>query len=113
LNEQSDENNDCGIPVSAKCTGPMENGRPASEAEGMSTTGAALHDLTLSTAAQRMRRYRKRRHRGMRYVRVQVHETEVDILVLKRYLDQQSRGELKSVEYAVRSLLLDALSDRA
>jgi len=60
-----------------------------------------------------MRRYRKRRRRGMRYVRVQLHVTEIDALIRKKYLDQQSRDDLKAVEYAIRSLVLDALTTEA
>jgi hypothetical protein len=60
-----------------------------------------------------MRRYRKRRRRGIRCVRVQIHVTEIDALIRKKYLDQQSRDDLKAVEYAIRTVVLDALANEA
>jgi hypothetical protein len=78
----------------------------------MNTKTANSHAPS-STPAERMRRYRKRRRRGMRYVRVQLHVTEIDALIRKKYLDQQSRDDLKAVEYAIRSLVLDALTTEA
>ena len=60
-----------------------------------------------------MRRYRKRRRRGIRCVRVQIHVTEIDALISKKYLDQQSRDDLKAVEYAVRTAVLAALANEA
>jgi hypothetical protein len=55
-----------------------------------------------------MRRYLKRRRRGIRCVRVQIHVTEIDALIRKNYLDQQSLDDLKAVEYAIRTVVLDA-----
>jgi hypothetical protein len=79
----------------------------------MSMDGANLHELMPSPVAQRMRRYRKRRRRGIRCVRVQIHVTEIDALIRKKYLDQQSRDDLKAVEYAIRTVVLDALANEA
>jgi hypothetical protein len=66
-----------------------------------------------STTAERMRRYRKRRRRGIRCVSVQIHVTEIDALIRKKYLDQQSRDDMKAVEYAIRTVVLDALANEA
>jgi len=46
-------------------------------------------------------------------VRVQIHVTEIDALIRKKYLDQQSRDDLKAVEYAIRTVVLDALANEA
>jgi hypothetical protein len=60
-----------------------------------------------------MRRYRKRRRRGMRCLRIQIHVSEIDALIRKKYLDQQSRDDLKAVEYAIRTAVLAALANEA
>ena len=75
--------------------------------------GAVKPHARPSTTAERMRRYRKRRRRGIRCVRVQLHVTEIDALIRKKYLDQQSRDDLKAVEYAIRTVVLDALANEA
>jgi hypothetical protein len=67
--------------------------------------------LSSAPVAERMRLYRKRRRRGIRCVRVQIHVTEIDALIRKKYLDQQSRDDLKAVEYAIRTVVLDALAN--
>ena len=69
--------------------------------------------LSSAPVAERMRLYRKRRRRGIRCVRVQIHVTEIDALIRKKYLDQQSRDDLKAVEYAIRTVVLDALTNEA
>ena len=69
--------------------------------------------LSSAPVAERMRLYRKRRRRGIRCVRVQIHVTEIDALIRKKYLDQQSRDDLKAVEYAIRTVVLDALANEA
>jgi hypothetical protein len=69
--------------------------------------------LSSAPAAERMRRYRKRRRKGIRCVNVQIHVTEIDALIRKKYLEQQSRDDLKAVEYAIRTVVLDALANEA
>ena len=78
----------------------------------MNTETANAHAPS-STPAERMARYRKRRRHGMRYVRVQVHVTEIDVLVRKKYLDQQSRYDPKALEYAIRTLVMEAIRNKA
>ena len=79
----------------------------------MSPERKKMPALSSAPAAERMRRYRKRRRRGIRCVRVQIHVTEIDALIRKKYLDQQSRDDLKAVEYAIRTVVLDALTNEA
>ena len=79
----------------------------------MSTEPKKMLTLSCAPVAERMRRYRKRRRRGIRCVRVQIHVTEIDALIRKKYLDQQSRDDLKAVEYAIRTVVLDALANEA
>ena len=79
----------------------------------MSPEPKKMPALSSAPAAERMRRYRKRRRRGMRCLRVQIHVTEIDALIRKKYLDQQSRDDLKAVEYAIRTAVLAALANEA
>ena len=79
----------------------------------MSPEPKKMPALSSAPAAERMRRYRKRRRRGIRCVRVQIHVTEIDALIRKKYLDQQSRDDLKAVEYAIRTVVLAALVNEA
>ena len=79
----------------------------------MSPEPKKMPALSSAPAAERMRRFRKRRRRGIRCVRVQIHVTEIDALIRKKYLDQQSRDDLKAVEYAIRTAVLAALANEA
>jgi hypothetical protein len=79
----------------------------------MSTEPKKMLTLSSAPAAERMRRYRKRRRRGMRCLRIQIHVSEIDALIRKKYLDQQSRDDLKAVEYAIRTAVLAALANEA
>jgi hypothetical protein len=79
----------------------------------MSTEPRKMLTLSSAPAAERMRRYRKRRRRGMRCLRIQIHVSEIDALIRKKYLDQQSRDDLKAVEYAIRTAVLAALANEA
>jgi hypothetical protein len=79
----------------------------------MSPEPKKMPALSSAPAAERMRRYRKRRRRGMRCLRIQIHVSEIDALIRKKYLDQQSRDDLKAVEYAIRTAVLAALAIEA
>jgi hypothetical protein len=52
---------------------------------------------TLSPAAMRMRRSRKRRRDGLRCLRVDMRETEVDALVRRGFLKSEARNEQSAV----------------
>ena len=79
----------------------------------MSPEPKKMPALSSAPAAERMRLYRKRRRRGMRCLRIQIHVSEIDALIRKKYLDQQSRDDLKAVEYAIRTVVLAALANEA
>jgi hypothetical protein len=63
--------------------------------------------------AERMRRYRSRRRRGMRCMRVPIHVSEIDTLISRGYLDHKNRDDRRSVEYAIRTLVMRALTNKA
>jgi SOS response regulatory protein OraA/RecX len=67
--------------------------------------------LTLSPAAERMRRSRQRRRDGLRSLRVELRETEIDALVRKGLLRAESRDNADAVLRAFYAFLDRALTD--
>ena len=54
----------------------------------MSTDSISPPSRSSSPAALRMRRYRKQRRQGLRYVRIQLHVTDIDALIRMRLLKE-------------------------
>ncbi len=63
-------------------------------------------------AAERMRQYRKRRHRGMLCVRVRLHVTEIDSLIRWKYLLPAHRDDRNEIQAAVETFLSDKFYER-
>ena len=68
-----------------------------------------------STAAERMRRYRKRKREaikfqraGMQHVQVELHVTEVDALVQMRFLKEDDRHDPVLLQSASREVALSS-----
>ena len=55
-----------------------------------------------------MRLYRKRRRRGLLYVRVPLHVTEIDMLIEKGLLETRHRRDRKAIATAICDLLAEA-----
>jgi hypothetical protein len=65
-----------------------------------------------STPAERMRRSRERRRRGMRSVRIQLDVTQLQALIRKGYLGPTtSRDDPGDIAFAIDAFLWDALVD--
>jgi hypothetical protein len=79
----------------------------------MNTEIANLPVRSSTSAAERMRLYRKRRRSGMRTVRIQLHVTDIEALIHKGYLDHKSRDDRDAVEFAISSFVDDALTNQA
>ena len=63
-----------------------------------------------STPAERMRRSRERRRRGMRSVRIQLDVTQLEALIRKGYLGPTtSRDDGGDIAFAIDAFLWDAL----
>jgi hypothetical protein len=62
------------------------------------------------SVAERMRAYRRRRHRGLRYVKVRVGRAELDGLVEKGYLSPDKRKDLHAIELAIEDLMFDCFT---
>jgi hypothetical protein len=64
-----------------------------------------------SLGAERMRRHRDRRQKGLRCVRIELHETEIDLLIRRERLAGGSRGDLAAVRKALHGILEDHPGD--
>jgi hypothetical protein len=60
---------------------------------------------TASPAAMRMRRSRERRRDGLRCLRVELRETEIDALVRRGFLKLEARNERKAIIEALYCFL--------
>ncbi len=64
-------------------------------------------------AAEHMRQYRKRRHRGMLCVQVRLHVTEIDSLIRKGYLKPEQKDDRNEIQAAVEAFLSDKFYEMA
>jgi hypothetical protein len=62
------------------------------------------------TAAERMRLLRIRRRNGLRYMRVLLHETEIDSLIDKGFLKEERREDQDAVQNAINAFICYALA---
>jgi hypothetical protein len=66
-----------------------------------------------SPAAQRMRRYRKQRKQGLRYIPIPLHVTDIDALIRMRLLKEDQRQDVEALQIAVLGLVYRAEEDLA
>jgi hypothetical protein len=66
--------------------------------------------LSTAPAAERMRRYRRRRRLGLRTVTVEIYPVGIEALVKRNYLKPHERDDWKEIQFAVRSYLSDQLN---
>jgi hypothetical protein len=72
----------------------------------MSTQTAST---TRSAGAERMRRHRERRLKGMRCLTIELHEKEIDVLIRRDRLVPGSRDKPGAVKKALYAFLDDTL----
>jgi hypothetical protein len=65
-----------------------------------------------STAAKRMREYRRRRRLKVATIRVRLSGPHIDALINRGYLNPQSRGDQGEIETAASDCIADALFNR-
>jgi len=63
----------------------------------------------ISPAAERMRRYRERRHNGRRCVTLEILELEIDALVEKGFLGRETRNDPIEIARALYKLFEETL----
>ena len=66
----------------------------------------------LSPAAERMRRHRLRRRDGLRCLIIELRETEIDALVIRGLLKQETRNDSNAIIEALYGFLDRALNRR-
>jgi hypothetical protein len=64
----------------------------------------------ISAAAQRMRRHRQRRHDGLRCLKIELRETEIDELIRKGVLKSETRNDRNAIIQALYAFLDDSLN---
>jgi hypothetical protein len=79
----------------------------------MSTEPKKMLTLSCAPVAERMRRYRKRRRGGRRCVRVEVNLAEVEALIRKGYLNDETPNDQDALAFAVGCFIYDALTAEA
>ena len=68
------------------------------------------HRATPSLAAERMRRHRQRRRDGLRCLLIELRETEIDALISRGHLKNETRNDLNEVIDALYAHLDRTLS---
>ena len=72
--------------------------------------GPTTPPIACSAGAERMRAHRDRRRRGLRCIRIELRETEVDVLIRKGLLRPDARNDLNAVVHALYDHLDATLS---
>jgi hypothetical protein len=70
----------------------------------------AVKPHTPLTAAERMRRYRKRRRGGTRCARILLDVTTIEALIRKGHLEPEARDDQKALELAIGDFIWDAVT---
>ena len=72
-------------------------------------THATAETATRSAAANRMRRHRQRQRNGLRCFTVELRQTEIEVLVHRGYLKNETRNDERSIIDALYAHLEDTL----
>ena len=70
-----------------------------------------MTDTVVSPAAERMRRHRQRKRDGLRSMRIELRETEIDALIDVGLLEQASRNDSNAVILALYKFFDQVLVD--
>jgi hypothetical protein len=74
----------------------------------MNSEAIGIRARSPSPTAERMRRHRERRRKGLRYFRVELRVTQIDMLVAKGYLDHKERDDADALQRAIDVFIGDA-----
>jgi hypothetical protein len=74
----------------------------------MNTEAVGVPARSPSPTAERMRRHRERRRKGLRYFRVELRVTQIDLLVAKGYLEHKERDDPGALQRAIDLFISDA-----
>ena len=72
-----------------------------------------MNTLSTTAGAERMRRHRQRRRDGMRCLQLEIRETEIDELIRKKLLKEDTRNDKQAILYALYEFLEGTLDAAA
>jgi hypothetical protein len=98
------------VPLSDAGAGQKPSVSVEMGAEQLSRSPVAANRMLRSTRlAERMRRHRDRRQKGLRCVRIELRETEIDALIRRGRVAGDTRSDLAAVRKALYGFLDDYL----
>jgi hypothetical protein len=68
-----------------------------------------METLNISPGAERMRRHRQRRRDGMRCLQLEIRDTEIDELIRRKLLKEETRNDKQAILDAFYEFLEDSL----
>lgn len=74
----------------------------------MNTEAVTEPNRSSTPTAERMRRHRERRRKGLHYFRVELRVTQIDMLVAKGYLEHKERDDPSALQRAIDLFISDA-----
>jgi hypothetical protein len=72
-----------------------------------------MNTLSTTPGAERMRRHRQRRRDGMRCLQLEIRDTELDELIRRKMLKEETRNDKQSIIDALYEFLEDTLDAAA
>jgi hypothetical protein len=72
-----------------------------------------METLSTSPGAERMRRHRQRRRDGMRCIQLEIRETEIEELIRRKLLKEETRNDKQAILYALYEFLEQSLDAAA
>jgi hypothetical protein len=72
-----------------------------------------MERLSTNPSAERMRRHRQRRRDGMCCLRLEIRDTEIDELIRRKLLKEETRNNKQAILCALYEFLEDTLDDAA
>jgi hypothetical protein len=72
-----------------------------------------MNTLSTTPGAERMRRHRQRRRDGMRCLQLEIRDTEIDELIRRKLLKEETRDDKQAILYAFYEFLEDTLNAAA
>jgi hypothetical protein len=72
-----------------------------------------MNTLSTSPGAERMRRHRQRRRDGMRCLQLEIRDTEIDDLIRRKLLKEETRSDKQAILYAFYEFLEGSLDAAA
>jgi hypothetical protein len=72
-----------------------------------------METLSTNPNAERMRRHRQRRRDGMRCFQLEIRDTEIDELIRRKLLKEETRNDKQAIIDALYEVLEDSLDAAA